>query len=149
MTTNPADTADKPDLLATFIGREIDMFEDKHVVMMGGGPKTVVEIVPVTPDPPLFQQIRAAAAAQGYNARIILPKKVPGDNPDPKGIDIYVVLDVEAKWRISLGRNGLFAAPKEEPLIAGINTDFTTAMTNGLRKPAAVLKPVRFKPRMP
>jgi len=145
--TIPADNAPEP--LASFLGREIDMFEDKHVVMMGGGPKTIVEIVPVTPDPPLFQQIRAAAAAQGYNARIILPKKVPGDNPDPKGLDIYVVLDADAKWRISLGRSGLFAALKEEPLIPGINTDFTSAMTKGLRKAAAVLKPVRFKPRTP
>ena len=149
---------------ARLMGVEIDMFEDKHVVTAGAGAgtMTIVETVPAVNDPPLFQNIRAAAKEEGLNARIILPNKVPGDNTDPKGIDVYIVLYGDGKYRTSLGRSGLVFAPKEEPVFTSprqkekdaaataatkaLADSFADSLLQGTTRATTPMKTVRFKP---
>ena len=157
MTVSPA----IPDF-ASLMGVEIDMFEDKHTIPAGAGRNmVVVETVPAVNDPKLFQDIRAAAKEEGLNARTILPNKVPGDNTDPKGIDVYIVLHGDGKYRTSLGRNGLLGAPKEEPVFispkvkaqqaaeaaatAQLAESFAASLQQGTTRAKVPMKTVRFK----
>jgi len=138
-----------PAALAPLIGQEIEMYVRQ---MPGAFGMTVVDTVPVEPDPTLLRDIRKAATEAGRIPRIIYPNKIERESDNPHVIDIYIVKHDDGKYRTSLGRSGLENAPKFPPQMVMTAEDAVhvpATIAQGIARPTAAMKAVRFRSKPP